>query len=153
MAAALVEMVARASGDVWDEAGGAVAQAAALRRRAMVLAARDAEAYDAAIAALGGAGAETLADALSLAAEIPLEIAHVGGDIARLALAVAELGAAELTADAVVAGLLANAVTRSAARLVAINLATTAADPRSEQAQHLEARAAQLDSTLRTLER
>jgi hypothetical protein len=37
--------------------------------------------------------------------------------------------------------------------LVAINLATTAADPRSAQALQLEGRAAALDSTLRTLER
>jgi formiminotetrahydrofolate cyclodeaminase len=153
MAAALVEMVARSSHEVWDLAGGAVAQASELRRRAMELAAGDAEAYDAAVAALRGTGAEPLGEALSRAAEIPLQIAHTGVDIARLAALVAEHGAADLTADVVVAGLLATAATRGAAQLVATNLTTTAADPRVAQAQALEASAAAVDAGLRSLER
>jgi formiminotetrahydrofolate cyclodeaminase len=153
LAAALVEMVARASGETWELAGGAVAQAIEFRRRAMELASRDADAYDAAVAALGGAGRMPLGDALSLAADVPLQIAHTGVDVARLSATVAEHGAADLTADAVVAGLLATAATRGSAKLVAINLATTAADPRVAQAKQLEASAALVDEGLRALER
>ena len=51
MAAGLVEMAARFSDDHWAEAGGALAQAKALRERAAPLAREDAQAYERALAA------------------------------------------------------------------------------------------------------
>ena len=53
MAAGIVAMAARISRDQWDEAGGAAAQAEALRARAAPLAQSDARAYEEALEALG----------------------------------------------------------------------------------------------------
>jgi formiminotetrahydrofolate cyclodeaminase len=142
LAAAAAELAARGSGDEWDEAGGAVAQATALRLRSMRLSAQDADAYDAARQALrraaaGARGSGRLRDALSQAAEIPLAIAEAGADTAELARNVAEHADPDLRADAMVAALLAGAAARGAARLVEINLATTAGDPRAARACEL----------------
>jgi formiminotetrahydrofolate cyclodeaminase len=159
IAAAVVEMAARASGDEWEEAGGAVAQASALQLRCLALAERDAEAYDAAVAALRPSGEEALRStgeperseissaaterddrlgaALAEAAVVPLQIAHAGADIASLAGVVAERADPDLRADALVAALLASAASRGAARLVEVNLATTGGDPRTALARQL----------------
>src|SRR3974390_2084398 len=96
LGAALVEMAARASGEHWDQAGGTVAQAVALRDRALALVSRDAEAYDAAVVALSGGGDEPLGDALARAAAVPLQIAHLGVDVAQVAQLTAEHGGADL---------------------------------------------------------
>jgi formiminotetrahydrofolate cyclodeaminase len=142
LAAAVVELAARASGDEWDEAGGALAQATALRLRSMRLSAQDADAYNAARQALrraaaGAGGSGRLSDALSTAAEIPLAIAEAGADTAELARNVAEHADPDLRADAMVAALLAGAAARGASRLVEINLATTSGDPRAARAGEL----------------
>jgi formiminotetrahydrofolate cyclodeaminase len=142
LAAAVIELAARASGDAWEEAGGAVAQAAALRLRSMRLSARDADAYDAARRALvqataGGRGSGLLRDALAQAAEVPLAIAEAGADTAELACHVSENADPDLRADAMIAALLAGAAARGAAHLVEINLATTTGDPRAARAGEL----------------
>jgi formiminotetrahydrofolate cyclodeaminase len=137
LAAALTEMAARFADGHWTEAQGAAAQASALRRRAEPLARKDAEAYTAALEALRrprGADPEerdrALGDALSDAAEVPLEIATVAADVAALAADVAERGNPNLYGDAIAAAILAEAAARVGANLVAINLTMTEEDQR-----------------------
>lgn len=136
MAAGLVAMVARASTN-WDEAGGVVGQAEALRARVAPLAEADAEAYEKALATLRGR--EILEEryrdfelrrALERSAEIPQRIAEVGCDLASLAALLVENGNPEVRADAAAAAVLAEGGTRAAAKLVAVNLGTTPGDPR-----------------------
>jgi formiminotetrahydrofolate cyclodeaminase len=137
IAAAVVEMAARASGSVWPQAGGAVAQATALRSRAVQLAELDALAYDAAVGALRAAPGESLGPALARAAAVPLQIAHAAADCAQLACDVAEHGDPDVSADAIVSAHLASAATRGAAALVDVNLATIEGDPRAVEASAL----------------
>jgi formiminotetrahydrofolate cyclodeaminase len=136
MAAGLVAMVARASTN-WDEAGGVVGQAEALRARVAPLAEADAEAYEKALATLRGR--EILEEryrdfelrrALERSAEIPLKIAEAGCDLASLAALLVENGNPEVRADAAAAAVLAEGGTRAAAKLVAVNLGTAPGDPR-----------------------
>jgi methenyltetrahydrofolate cyclohydrolase len=141
IAAAVVEMAARASGPRWAQAGGAVAQAAALRSRSVQLAELDGAAYDAAVAALRAGGGQDLERALSQAAAVPLQIAHTGADVAQLACEVAEHCEPDLGADAAVAAMLASAATRGAAGLVEVNLGTITGDPRAVEAGALVAQA------------
>ena len=110
MAAGLVTMAARLSRESWPEAGGAAAQAEALRARAVALAQQNTEAYLSAVAALAhdeqgdpGRRDELIARALERAAEVPLEIADAAADVASLAAAVAQDGEPSLRADAAVA--------------------------------------------------
>jgi formiminotetrahydrofolate cyclodeaminase len=149
MAAGLVAMAARLSRDHWPEAGGAVAQAEALRLRVAPLAELNAEAYVNAVAALREKGSgepeardEAIARALSRAAGIPLQIAEAASDVSALAAAVAEHGEPNLRADAATAALLSEAGARAAATLVEINLATTSDDERVARARELVAAAA-----------
>ena len=141
IAAAVVEMVSRASGPSWAQAGGAVAQAAALRSRSIQLAELDGAAYDAAVGALRVSAGQDLERALVQAAAVPLQIARAGADVAQLACEVAEHGDPDLGADAIVAAVLASAATRGAAGLVDVNLAITADDPRVVEARELVAQA------------
>ena len=136
MSAALSAMVARASSD-WPDAGAAIAQAEQLRKRTAPLAQRDAEVYEEALAAIrlperaepmvrdAAAGA-----ALSRAADVPLLIAEAGADAASLAALVADRGTPDRRGDAAAAALLAEAGTRAAASLIALNLAVTPEDDR-----------------------
>jgi formiminotetrahydrofolate cyclodeaminase len=144
IAAAVIETAARSSGD-WDDAGGAVAQAVALRRRGLRLAAENARAYAAARAALGARPARVderqrqiadihLGDALAVAADIPLSIAEAGVDAAELGALAAENGADDVRADAAGASALAAGAAIAAAHLVEVNLATQAGDERIERA-------------------
>jgi formiminotetrahydrofolate cyclodeaminase len=142
-------MAARLSRDHWPEAGGAVAQAEALRLRVAPLAELNAEAYVNAVAALREKGSgepeardEAIARALSRAAGIPLQIAEAASDVSALAAAVAEHGEPNLRADAATAALLSEAGARAAATLVEINLATTSDDERVARARELVAAAA-----------
>jgi methenyltetrahydrofolate cyclohydrolase len=144
MAAALAAMAARFSREHWDGAGGAVAQAEALRVRAAPLAREDAEAYEAVLQAMRTPKdiepevRDTLiGETLSRAAEVPLRIAETAADVADLGAAVAENGNPNLRGDAAAAALLAEAATRVAANLVEINLATTEADERITRARRL----------------
>jgi formiminotetrahydrofolate cyclodeaminase len=130
LAAALTEKAARLAPG-WDGHGGCAAQARTLRVRAEPLVHGDTEAYASALAALEGAGdPAAVADALAEAAAVPLTIAAVGSDVTLLAAAVADLGDPALRPDAHVAVLLAEAATRSAARLVVENLNAREGDPR-----------------------
>jgi formiminotetrahydrofolate cyclodeaminase len=117
MAAALVEMAARFS-QAWEDAGDAAALARRLRDRALPLAQRDAEAYE---AVLRAAPAERPA-ALAEASTVPLELAELGAEVAKLGTAVAESGSTMLRGDAAAGAILGAAAARIAANLVAINV-------------------------------
>ena len=145
MAAGLVAMAARASRADWGEGRGAAAQATTLRERIAPLAERNVNAYREAVALLGrgasaeggSSGDETLRDALTRAAGVPLEIAEVAVDVAALAAVVAERGDQAMRADVVAAALLAEAAARAAATLVEVNLGTTSSDERVARARDL----------------
>jgi glutamate formiminotransferase/formiminotetrahydrofolate cyclodeaminase len=128
LAASLAAAAAERSRADWDEAGGARAQAQALRRRAVSLAERDVAAYAAArqvfaqIEENRQARDSQLGDAVQRAAEPPLELAANAADVAELARAIADRGAGEVRADALIAAALAAAAARAAAHLVRINL-------------------------------
>jgi len=137
MAAGLVTMVARASKEHWDEAGGVVGQAEAFRARVAPLAQADADAYVAALGALRDPEQleeryrdQKLQAALAKAAEIPQRIAEAGCDLACLAALVVERGNPEVRVDAAAAAILAESGTRVAAKLVETNLGATDDDPR-----------------------
>jgi formiminotetrahydrofolate cyclodeaminase len=137
MAAGLVSMAARFSREHWEDAPGAAAQAEALRARVAPLARADANAYEKALEALrlakdGASEArdQALGEALERAAAVPLEIAAAGADVAMLAADVAEAGNPNLCGDAAAGAALAEAGTRAAAKLVAVNLGTMREDER-----------------------
>jgi methenyltetrahydrofolate cyclohydrolase len=157
MSAGLLAMAARASREGWAEASGAIAQAESLRSRVTPLAAKDAQAYEAALTAMRaplGATAEerdaAIADALAHAAQVPLEIAESAADAAALAATVAERGDEKVRGDAAAAAVLAAAAARAAANLVAINLATSDDDRRVARARRIAAEA--VDSARWTLD-
>jgi formiminotetrahydrofolate cyclodeaminase len=140
LGAGLVSMAARFSTD-WADAGGATAQAEALRARAAPLAQADADAYAHALEVLrepGGGDPEErdrrIGDALSLAADVPLQIAETAADVAALAAEVTERGNPNLRGDAAAAAVLAEAGARIAANLVAINLTMQEEDERVARA-------------------
>ena len=140
-AASLVAMVARSSGDAWNDAEAISAQALLLRHRATPLAAQDAHAWEAAKDALRSAtdgnvapGSQPLQTALGQAAAIPLEVAELAADVAALAALVAENGEPQYRADAAAAAALASGAARAAAHLVEVNLAVHKEDPRLARA-------------------
>jgi formiminotetrahydrofolate cyclodeaminase len=146
MAAGLVTMVARASTDHWDEAGGVVGQAETFRARVAPLAQADAEAYETALGALRDPAQleeryrdQKLQAALAKAAEIPQRIAEAGSDLACLAALLVENGNPEVRVDAAAAAMLAESVTRVAAKLVETNLGATEDDPRVRHVRTLVA--------------
>ncbi len=130
LAASLAASAADRSRAEWDEAAGARAQAQALRRRALALADQDAEAYADARAALaerGGAGDQAgrdalIGDAVTIAAQLPLQIGATAADIAQLAGQIATHGNVDVRADATIGAALAAGAARGAAHLVEINL-------------------------------
>jgi formiminotetrahydrofolate cyclodeaminase len=137
MAAGLVTMVARASKEHWDEAGGVIGQAETFRARVAPLAQADSEAYTAALGALRNRDQvearyrdQKLEAALERAAEIPIRITEAGSDLASLAALLVEHGNPEVRVDAAAAAVLAEAGARAAAKLVEINLGATDDDPR-----------------------
>jgi methenyltetrahydrofolate cyclohydrolase len=143
LAASLVAMAARFSSE-WEDAGGAVAQAEALRARLLPLADEDARAYENLLLARRmsqDVEAEVrdaaIGDALSRAADVPLAIAEAAHDVASLAAELAERGNPNLRGDAATAALLAEAAVRASANLVKINLAMRAGDQRIERAREL----------------
>lgn len=149
LAAGLVEMAARFSREHWAEAGGAVAQAVALKERAAPLARTDAEAYAHALESfrLPKDGDpvrrdEAIGKALEQAAAIPLEIARLGTDVAVLAAEVAERGNPNLRGDAAAGAVLGEAGARIGANLVEINLGAAEGDERVAEARKLVAAAA-----------
>lgn len=145
VAAALLAKVARTR-LAWDEAGGMVAQAQALRARAAALAQTDANEYEAALEALravaeGAAPAADLGEAVARAGDVPLAIGEAATDILGLAVELAERGDPAKRADAVVAAFLAEAAVRAARELVAVNLTVTRDDERLRRASLLAERA------------
>jgi formiminotetrahydrofolate cyclodeaminase len=136
MAASLVAKAARSPCESWPEAGGAAAQAEALRARATPLADADALVYREAHTRLGRAeGADhTLAASLDRAAEVPLEITRIGADVAALAREVADRCDPGLRPDVLGAAVLAAAAAQTAAQLVEANLTVFEGDPRVREA-------------------
>jgi formiminotetrahydrofolate cyclodeaminase len=129
VAAALVEMAARYSDDE-DTAE----RAAALRGRFLELAEEDAAAY----AGVLGARGEAREQALSRAAEPPLELAEAAAELTELARALAERGNPVVRGDARAGEALAAAATKIGATLVLLNLEGRDDDPRVERARELE---------------
>jgi formiminotetrahydrofolate cyclodeaminase len=144
VAAGLVTMVARNSRGSWEDAGGAAAQAQALQARAAPLALADAQAWEQALEALkdvsenGAREDGELERKLDYSAAIPLQIAEAAADTARLAALAAELGEGHYRADAAGAAVLAAAAARTAAHLVAVNLAVQEGDARLARARASE---------------
>jgi hypothetical protein len=156
-------MVARSAHDRWREAGGAVAQAEALRLRLCASVSRDAEVYGKARMLLresgrdrehrgvGGATAARareqrdfeLAQALTSAAAEPVAIAEAAADVAALAAWSAENAGADERADALVAASLAEAAAGGAAQLVLVNLSVRTDDDLAARAKAAAAAAAE----------
>jgi formiminotetrahydrofolate cyclodeaminase len=144
MSAGLVAMAARVSADP-----GGVAQANSIRSRVAPLAAEDARVYREAMAAMRSPSGDTAEErdesirrALVRAAEVPLEIARAGADVASLAASVAERGNEAVRGDAAAAAILSAAAARAAANLVAINLAAGAEDALVARAREVAEHAA-----------
>jgi formiminotetrahydrofolate cyclodeaminase len=143
MAAGLAGMVARFSEQhLGEEADRLAARADALRADAAPLAAEDAAAYSAYLAARrlpedepGRATALTEAEGRSAA--IPLRIAEIGAEVALLAELLAERGNSNLSGDALAAKNFASAATRTAANLVLVNLGEDSDDDRARRAREL----------------
>ena len=140
-------MVARCSRDSWDDAGGVVAQAQAIRDRAVVLAQTDAKVWEDALSALRDAQGEEASDArrdfqleqkLDDAAVVPLEIAELGADAAALAALAGERGDETYRGDASAEAALAAGGARAAAHLVQVNLGVRPGDPRLTRARASE---------------
>ncbi|MGI8701170.1 MAG: cyclodeaminase/cyclohydrolase family protein [Nocardioidaceae bacterium] len=136
LAAALVEMAARYSGDLLADGSHLVDSASGLRARAAELADLDARVYQAVIAAYARTGdqdpavrRDAIRTALHNASEVPLEIARIGAETAKLAARLVADGKSSLQGDAVTALLLTEAAVRSAARLVSINVEAAGGDP------------------------
>jgi formiminotetrahydrofolate cyclodeaminase len=140
MAASLVRLVASRSPD-WADAQGIAAQAGILRARLVHLAEEDVRAYAAATEALaaahdaGGARDRLLGVALDQASDVPSAIAAATADVAELAAQASRHGRHGLRPDATAAALLAEAASRSSARLVEVNLTTREGDPRTVEAR------------------
>jgi formiminotetrahydrofolate cyclodeaminase len=133
VAARLVADVARASSESWPGAAGAAAQANALAGRLETLAEVDAEAFAAALIALGSPSRE-LRQQMEHAAAVPLEIAQAAADVAESARLVAERCDGLVRADAAGAAALAAGAALAAAHLVRANLTVGPDDPRLAQA-------------------
>ena len=139
-AATLVAMAAGVSSE-WPEAGAVAGQARALQRRATRLAAENAAGYADVLRALEQGG-DRLGEALTQAAEVPLQVAEAANDVSLLAAYTADRCDPRVRADVVAAGALAAGAAAAAAELVAINLTATEGDERVQRARDLAASAA-----------
>ncbi|MGH9295056.1 MAG: cyclodeaminase/cyclohydrolase family protein [Acidimicrobiales bacterium] len=151
MAAGLVAMAARFSSAQLPEAGPIAERADSLRSRAAALADADALAYVGVLEALAlprepepAARAGAVREALSHAAQVPLEIAENAVEIARLASRLSAGGNPNLRGDAGTSAVLAAAAARAAALLVKINLARQPDDTRPTRAARLAEECEQL---------
>jgi formiminotetrahydrofolate cyclodeaminase len=141
LAAALGEMVAGFVGD--PQAG---ARATALRGELLAAGERELSSYAPALDAArlpknDPSRKQRLDAALSEASETPLSIARASTEVAELAADIAARSTSAVAGDAIAAAVLAEASSRAAARLVEINLATHADDPRLSQVRELALRA------------
>jgi methenyltetrahydrofolate cyclohydrolase len=148
-AASLVGMTARLSTDGWPEATGVAVQADLLRERLTNLARRDSDTYERSLETLARPEAipperrdAELGAALAEAAATPLAIAITAADVALVAAEAAGRAEPRVQADAEAALALAAAAAQSAARLVEVNLAALADDPRVQEARAAAASAA-----------
>ena len=145
LAAALAGMTARFSEKkLGDEADRLAARADELREEVAGLAQADAEAYGAYVEARRlpedhPDRERTIAEAEDGAAHVPLRIAEIGAEVARLAVDLAERGNPNLAGDAYTSGVLAEAGTRAAANLVVVNLGGDDSDERVRRARGLAA--------------
>ena len=144
MGASLVAMAARFSKEQWEDAAGAVAQAEALKARLLPLAEEDASAYENVLLALRmpkdvdeEVRDAAIGEALSRATDVPLAIAEAAVDVATLACELAQRGNQNLHGDAAAAVFLAEAVVRTCANLVEVNLATREGDERLDRSRAL----------------
>jgi formiminotetrahydrofolate cyclodeaminase len=148
LGASLVAMVARCSEETWEDARGITAQALAIQDRVGPLANADASAWEVALDALGRAatgdpvGDAELERRLEAAAQVPLDIAQLGADVAELAVLAAERCDGSYRADAVAAAALAAGAARAAAHLVEVNLGVREGDQRLARARASEQAAA-----------
>ena len=138
LGAGLVEMAARFT-DGRDEVAG---EAALLRSQLLGLGERELTAYEPVLEALaldaGDPHREArLREALSDAADSPLEIARAAAVVASLGAELAVTGNTNLTGDAITGVVLAEAACCVAARLTEINLARVPSDPRLDEAAAL----------------
>jgi len=142
LGAGLVEMAA-SFGDL-DAIGD---EARELRGRALELAERDGEGYAPVLEALrmdrsDPARAQRLADALSAAADAPLQIALASARVAEIAAAVVRDGTLHLRGDAAAARAIAAGACEAAAGLVEIDVGgRVPPDPRVEQVRDAVRRA------------
>lgn len=134
-AAALVAMAARYSAQHVQSSEQLAADAERLARRAADLADADAHAYERVLATSRAARGlapdrrrEQLGPALAAAASVPLEMAEIGAETARLAARLVVEGSPHVRGDAASAVILAEAAVRSAAQLVRINVASGGCD-------------------------
>jgi formiminotetrahydrofolate cyclodeaminase len=153
MAAGLVQMAARFTraredyAQVHDRMDEVAEEAGALRERLLELAEHELSAYEPVLEALaldaGDPDREArLREALSDAADSPLEIARAAVSVASLGAELAATGNVNLTGDAITGTALAEAACCAAARLAEINLARVPSDPRLDEAAELTRQAA-----------
>jgi len=148
-AAAVVQMAARLSPESWTDAAGVAAQAEALRERAVQLVDEDAATYRQALEARAAADETAkpeqrdwaLGQVTAAAAEPPLALARLAGDLAELCAAAGPRVEPRVHADVAAAAALAAAVARGARELVATNLTALPGDSRVEEADLLVAAA------------
>ena len=132
---------ARRSRDVWPEAGGAIAQAAALDARLQQAATALEVSYESAIEALEAGDQDYIALHVPRAAQESLELARIAADVAELAVDTGHRCDQAHHADMAVAAMLAEAATRAGAHLVSVNLLSREDDERSSEARLLVGRA------------
>jgi formiminotetrahydrofolate cyclodeaminase len=152
LAAGLSGMAARLSTGQLADAPELADQADSFRRKVAPLATADAESYGSVLAAYREPDPEArtarVRDALSGAADVPLDVAEIGNDVAGVAARLAEEGNPNLRGDALAAVLLAGAGVRAASALVGINLSSANVDDdRLRRANSL------VDATAATLRR
>lgn len=161
LAVDLAAQVANASPG-WEERGGALAQADAIRERAISLAAEVEASYRMAMRALARSlaadrntesGQLDLGDVLGRVIEPLLAIAEAAADAAMLAELVARSGDVLVRANAVAATMLATAAAEMSAHLVEVNLLMTAGDERVRKTRELVAAAAAARDAARSLGR
>jgi formiminotetrahydrofolate cyclodeaminase len=142
LAAGLAAMAAGLSGRQLPDADGLASRMRELLARSKPLAQRDAAAYGEVLAALRSGPptperSAAVGQALSRAADVPLEIATIGVAVLDVATDVVRRGNPNLRGDALTACLLAQAAVRAATALVALNV-PDATDPRRVRAAVLD---------------
>lgn len=121
-------------------------RARTLREMALELADEDAKAFAPVLAAMrldrnDPERVRRIRAASSVAAQPPMTVAHVCAELAELGAELTQSGNPNLLGDALAGTLLAEAACVSAARLVAINLASESDDPRLSESAALTRRA------------